>query len=210
MRAAPPAELRIERKKRVARAEQGQGRVFPVGADRGARAVEQGRQPAFGKLHVQPDQQPPRRTDERQFVLHDVRKVAQHLALFLPFLALELLQAVVLLHEEQRLEIAGFAGIGVIVDDALNAALEIRLERQDVTIRGQRHVIVLKVLGDVVLDREILDLTQAHEVQAAQFAAHEHQFGGAFILDEPVVAKAAGQGRKGHLRQGHGRHKIPQ
>ena len=120
------------------------------------------------------------------------------------------MQAVVLLHEEQRLEIAGFAGIGVIVDDALNAALEIRLERQDVTVRRQRHVVILKVLGDVVLDSEILDLTQAHEVQAAQFAAHEHQFGGAFVLDEPVIAEAPGQGRKGHLRQGHGGHEIPQ
>ena len=57
------------------------------------------------------------------------------------------------------------------MDDALNAALEIRLERQDVTVRRQRHVVILKVLGDVVLDSEILDLTQAHEVQAAQFSA---------------------------------------
>ena len=86
------------------------------------------------------------------------------------------------------------------MDDALNAALEIRLERQDVTVRRQRHVVILKVLGDVVLDSEILDLTQAHEVQ----------FGGAFVLDEPVIAEAPGQGRKGHLRQGHGGHEIPQ
>ena len=30
------------------------------------------------------------------------------------------------------------------------------------------------------------------------------------ILDDPVIAEAAGQGRKGHLRQGHGGHEIPQ
>ena len=69
---------------------------------------------------------------------------------------------------------------------------------------------VLQILGDVVLDREILDLAEAHEVQAAQFAAHEHEFGGAFVLDQPVVAEAAGQSRKGHLRQGHGGHEIAQ
>ena len=34
-------------------------------------------------------------------------------------------------------------------------------------------------------------------MQAAQFSAHEHQFGGAFVLDEPVIAEAPGQGRKG-------------
>ena len=91
MRTALPADLRIKGEKRVPRAEQGQGRVFAVRADRGAGAVEGGRQPALGELHVQPDQQIPRRADERQLVPHDVRKVAQHLAFLVALLAFELL-----------------------------------------------------------------------------------------------------------------------
>ncbi len=210
MRAALPAHLRVKRQQRMTRAAQGEGRVFPFRADRGADAVKGRREPALGQLHVQPDQQVPCGTHERQFIADDAGQIAEHLALFLALLALELLQAVVLLHKEERLEIAGLARIGIVVDDALNAALEIGFEGQDVAVGGQRHVIVLQILGDVVLDREILDLAQAHEMQTAQLAAHEHELGGAFVLDEAVVSDAAAKGGEGHLRQGHGGDQIAQ
>ena len=94
------------------------------------------------------------------------------------------------------------------MDDALNAALEIRLERQDVTVRRQRHVVILKVLGDVVLDSEILDLTQAHEVQAAQFPRTSISSGELSSLMSPSSPRQRDRAEKGHLRQGHGGHEI--
>jgi len=90
------------------------------------------------------------------------------------------------------------------VDDALDAALEIGLERQDVAVGRQGHVVVLKVVRDIVLIGKVLHAAHAVLVYAAKLAAHEEQAGGAFVLEVAVVAHTAVQGREGHLGQGLG------
>ena len=90
------------------------------------------------------------------------------------------------------------------MDDALDAALEVGLERQDVAVGRQGHVVVLKVMRDIVLVGKILHAAHAVLMDAAELTAHEHQAGGAFVLEVAVVTHTAVQGREGHLRHGLG------
>ncbi len=99
-----------------------------------AAAVKKAGQAAFGLQHIQLGQQVQSGPGPGHIGVQQVAQIGQHLALFLALLVLELLKAVVDLHQEHGLEITGFAGLGPVVDDALHAALEVGLERQHIAV----------------------------------------------------------------------------
>ena len=90
------------------------------------------------------------------------------------------------------------------MDDALHAPLEIGFEGQHITVRGQRHELVLQVVQHIVLHGVILDLAHAALMQTAQLHAHLIELGGAFVLEQGIVGDAAVQSRRQLHGQGLG------
>ena len=173
-----------------------QADAFLHGRERHAAAVVFGGQAALGLQNVQLGQQFQGGTRPGQFGQQQAAQIGQHLVLFLALLAFQLLEAVVDLHQEHGLEIAGLAGLGPVMDDALHAALEVGLEGQHIAVRGQGHELVLQPGQHIVLHGVVLDPAHAVLVQAAQFAAHLEEFGRALVADQAVIGDAAQQGRR--------------
>lgn len=194
----PRSSLRWRRLTRASRGWRVSSRQTPssTGESGHAAAVVFGGQAALGLQNVQLGQQFQGGTRPGQFGQQQAAQIGQHLVLFLALLALQLLEAVVDLHQEHGLEIAGLAGLGPVMDDALHAALEVGLEGQHIAVRGQGHELVLQPGQHIVLHGVVLDPAHAVLVQAAQFAAHLEEFGRALVADQAVIGNAAQQGRR--------------
>ena len=87
------------------------------------------------------------------------------------------------------------------MDNSLQTPLEIGLERKHIAIRGQRHIIVLKIVGDIVAFCIFLGFSQTSLMQGAYFTAHQQKAGGTFVLQRSVIGNAAAQCGKGEQRQ---------
>ncbi len=172
------------------------------GVEGNAAAVEDGCQAALGLEVVELRKQAQGCPGAGELRLQQACQEFEHLVLALPLLALELLDAVVEIHEEHGLEVAGLARLGPVVDDALHLVLVAGLEGQDVAVRGERHELVLQELQDVVLLAEGPDPAQAGLVQGADLHAHLVELGRAFVADVPVVADAAQERGRELVRQG--------
>ncbi len=87
------------------------------------------------------------------------------------------------------------------MNNALQATLKIGLERKHITIRGQGHIVILKIVGDIVTLSIFLGFAQTALMQGTYFTAYQQKTRRAFIFQRTIITNTTPQSRKGKLRQ---------
>ena len=149
-----------------------------------------GCEPDLGLEDIHHDQPVVHIPDVCQILTHEIREQREDLALLFTLLLLEIPDLVVQLNEKKRLDITGLPGMGKIMDDPLDLALEIGLDRENVPVRGDGQELVLQKMENILVPEKIVHLAGTPGQNGAHLLPHGVQAGGAFVLELPVTAHA--------------------
>ncbi len=150
-----------------------------------------GGKPQFCLVHIKQHKKIPSLPDSR-FLLHEqIRNKQNDFIDFFPLFLFEFLQTIIQIHQKHGLKIKGFPGAGIIMDNPLLAAFEIRFQRQNISVPRNGHIIILEIMPDIVLLAILLDFSEAALMQRTKLVPHQQKSGTAFVFKRRIIGNAA-------------------